>query len=353
MSFLFHIFFIHPISLPASFRISPRSFLSLSLLSLHPFHTCSIASLFIAHSAPSFLSFHPIPVFSLLVHTSKYRHHFSFSCTLSLSMYSGISFVIHLSYTLSSLFLAWLCLCPFHSALHSSIFLLLSIFPLLHWHTRSSGSISLSLLLLFFFFSLQHSVSTLPFHPFYLQTLPLSFLLSLSAYSSYILSSLGNLAFLCPLLASLSNIFLALSLSYSLKTSHYLFFHHFRLLSIHFQLFLPHILSQVLLHFFDFSITLCHNYQVIPKCQAPNLLSTYHTPPACAFFNISSKFAIYQGTSGQPCLTPFIVSNHSPSFSPTFTLFFVLSPQSSVPAIRFFLSLSFSYIQTFSLCLPC
>jgi hypothetical protein len=111
--------------------------------------------------------------------------------------------------------------------------------------------------------------------------------------------------------------------------------HHFRLLSIHFQLFLPHILSQVLLHFSDFSITLYHNYQIIPKCQAPNLLSTYHTPPACAFFNISSIFAIYQGASGQPCLTPFVVSNHSPSFSPTFTLFFVLAPQSSVPAIRF------------------
>jgi hypothetical protein len=40
-------------------------------------------SLFIAHSAPSFLSFHPTPVFSFLVPTSKSRHHFSFFCTLS------------------------------------------------------------------------------------------------------------------------------------------------------------------------------------------------------------------------------------------------------------------------------
>jgi hypothetical protein len=36
--------------------------------------------------------------------------------------------------------------------------------------------------------------------------------------------------------------------------------HHFRLLNIHFQLFLPHIPSQVLHHFFHFSYTLCHNY---------------------------------------------------------------------------------------------
>jgi hypothetical protein len=53
---------------------------------------------------------------------------------------------------------------------------------------------------------------TLPFHPFCLQTLPLSFPLSLSACSSYIFLSLCYLAFLCPLLAPLSNIFPALSL---------------------------------------------------------------------------------------------------------------------------------------------
>jgi hypothetical protein len=43
----------------------------------------SCLSLLIAHSAPSFLSFPPILTFSLLVPTSKSRHHFSFSCTLS------------------------------------------------------------------------------------------------------------------------------------------------------------------------------------------------------------------------------------------------------------------------------
>jgi hypothetical protein len=37
----------------------------------------------IAHSTPSFLSFHPIPVFSLLIPTSESRHHFPLFCTLS------------------------------------------------------------------------------------------------------------------------------------------------------------------------------------------------------------------------------------------------------------------------------
>jgi hypothetical protein len=60
------------------------------------------------------------------------------------------------------LVLACPCFCPFHSYLHSSIFLLFSIFPLLHWHIRSSGTTSISLLLLLvLFFSLQHSVSIL------------------------------------------------------------------------------------------------------------------------------------------------------------------------------------------------
>jgi hypothetical protein len=41
--------------------------------------------------------------------------------------------------------------------------------------------------------------------------------------------------------------------------------HHFRLLNIHFQLFLPHILSQVPHHFFHLSLTLCHNHHVVRK----------------------------------------------------------------------------------------
>jgi hypothetical protein len=55
LSLLFHISFIYPVPLPPLFSIFPRSF----------------------------LSFRPIPVFSLLVPTSKSSHHFSLFCTLS------------------------------------------------------------------------------------------------------------------------------------------------------------------------------------------------------------------------------------------------------------------------------
>jgi hypothetical protein len=76
---------------------------------------------------------------------------------------------------------------------------------------------------LFFFVSLQHSASagcTLPFHSFCPQTLPLSFPLSLSAYSSCALPSLCNLAFLCPLLAPISNIYFSWTLSTSSCSFH-------------------------------------------------------------------------------------------------------------------------------------
>jgi hypothetical protein len=217
------------------------------------------------------------------------------------------------------------------------------------------------------FFSFLSSIRlvsyTLPFHPFCFETLPLYFPLSLSPYSSCTLSSLCNLAFLCPFLASLSNIFLALSLPrlvssilpfpvrlilFALPLS-LIEHHHFRLLNIHFHFFLSHVFSQVLHHFFHLSFTLCHNYQVVLTHQALNFLST----PAYAFFNISSISATYIVNSrGQPCLTPFIVSNHSPSFSITlhFVFFFLrISSQSSVPSAY---SSSLSYTQTFSLRLP-
>jgi hypothetical protein len=63
---------------------------------------CSL-SLLIAHSAPSFLFFHPIPTSFLSPRftTSESRHHFSF-LPLSLPRYSRISSVIHLSYSLVS-----------------------------------------------------------------------------------------------------------------------------------------------------------------------------------------------------------------------------------------------------------
>jgi hypothetical protein len=61
LSLLFHISFIHLHS-----YFSPFLSLPLSLILLHPFHMCSIVSfsLLIAHSAPSFFSFHTLPVFS-------------------------------------------------------------------------------------------------------------------------------------------------------------------------------------------------------------------------------------------------------------------------------------------------
>jgi hypothetical protein len=71
---------IYLISLLSSFSISPRSFLSLSVISPHPCARSSL-SLLVAHSAPSLFSFPSIPVLSLLIPTSKSRHHFS--CTFS------------------------------------------------------------------------------------------------------------------------------------------------------------------------------------------------------------------------------------------------------------------------------
>jgi hypothetical protein len=81
--------------------------------------------------------------------------------------------------------------------------------PLLHWHTRSSGSNSLSSSspCSFSFLSSIPSLS-LHFHPFCSQTLPLSFPLSVSVSSSGTFLSLCNLALLCPLLAPISIFFL-------------------------------------------------------------------------------------------------------------------------------------------------
>jgi hypothetical protein len=369
---------------------------------------CSI-SLSSAHFAPSFLSFHPIPVFSLLFPLFFLLH--------SLPRHYGISFVKLLSYFLlylDSLILSLLSCLPVSLSLSlSSTFIhlpsALLIFPLLHRRTRSSDSISLSPSSLCFLLFLLHS--SLP--SICLQTLPLSFQLSLSAYSSYTLSSLCNLAFpsslLVPLSTSpcsfhpqisapyintlsimLSNIIILLpeitsllSLSYSPNTSHclicfpqylsdicricgsfiecvtqnpsmYLFYfpffpvplifftlplsfikhHHFRLLNIHFLLLLPHILSQVLHHFFPFSFTLAN-----ARLQTFSLPTTL--PPACTFFNSSSISATYivnsRGLSEQPCLTPFVASNHSPSCSPQQPCSHSLIPLS--------LSLSLSLIQ--------
>jgi hypothetical protein len=112
-------------------------------------------SLLVAHSAPSFLSFRPIPVLSLRVPTSESCHHFSFSCTLSprefplsysllyldslilsLLSYLSVSLFLSLSSTfihlplalnLSTSSLAYPFLCVF--SLQNSVSILYSSFP--------------------------------------------------------------------------------------------------------------------------------------------------------------------------------------------------------------------------------
>jgi hypothetical protein len=95
LSLLFHISFIHPISLPSSLSISPRSFLSISHFATSIPHVLNCLSLLIAHSAHSFLSFRP----NLLSLFSFLQLNFAIiflSLAFPLSRYSGISFVIHL-----------------------------------------------------------------------------------------------------------------------------------------------------------------------------------------------------------------------------------------------------------------
>jgi hypothetical protein len=174
----------HPIPFPYLFHPSYLAFVFIRYFSpflplpFSPFHICSLV---IAHSAPSFLSFHPIPVFALLVTSSKSRHHFSFSCTLSPQVFRNF-----LCYTplilpllsgffdsLPSFLLIWsLSLSLSSTFIHLS---LLSIFPLLHWHTSSFGSISLSPSSFSFLSNISLVSGTLSFHRFCPQTLPLSF----------------------------------------------------------------------------------------------------------------------------------------------------------------------------------
>jgi hypothetical protein len=130
---LFHISFIHLISLPSSFSISLRSISPSHFATSipHGFYCLSLSlSLLVGHSAPSFLSFRPIPAFSLLVPTSKSRHHFSFFCTVSSQVLRNF-----LCYT-PSLILSLLSCLPVPLSLSiSSTFIHLafdSVFPLFH-----------------------------------------------------------------------------------------------------------------------------------------------------------------------------------------------------------------------------
>jgi hypothetical protein len=213
-------FHLHSVFLPLP--LSP----SLSFPYIHS--TCAqLSPSLIAPYAPSFLSFRPLPVFSLLIPTSKSRHHFSLLCTLSPQILRN--FLSHTPLILPVV-------SGFFDSLPSFLFVCVFVpFTQLYIHPSSFCSqtfftgIPVPLVVLlplsFFssFFSFLPSIPsvscTLLFHPFCLQTLPLSFPLLLSAYSSYTPPSLCNLEFLCPLLAFLSNIFLVLSLLLHPQTS--------------------------------------------------------------------------------------------------------------------------------------
>jgi hypothetical protein len=82
LSLLFHISFIHPISLPSSFCISPHSFAPLFHFATSIPHVLYCLSLLIAYSASSFLSFHPI-LFSLSSFPHLNLAFIFLSCTLS------------------------------------------------------------------------------------------------------------------------------------------------------------------------------------------------------------------------------------------------------------------------------
>jgi hypothetical protein len=174
LSLLFHISFIHPVSLPSSFHISPRSFLSFSRISLNPFHIMlNCFFLHIAHSAPSFLFFCPIPIFSLLVPTSISCHHFSFFCTLS-----------------SQVLRNFLCHTPLILPVVSGFFDFLLSFLLVCIFVTFTQPSSFCPSSPWFFLSKISLVScSLFFHPICLQTLPLSLTISVSAYFSYTLPS--------------------------------------------------------------------------------------------------------------------------------------------------------------------
>jgi hypothetical protein len=127
--FLFLSFPSSSISLSSIFiRISPRSFLSLSLSFRYIHSTCAQLSLS--------LSFHTrtLPVFPLLVPTSKSRHPFSFFCTLSPQVLRNFlchnlsAFLLYLDSLILSLLS---CLFMSLSLSLSSIFVLLLIFRLI------------------------------------------------------------------------------------------------------------------------------------------------------------------------------------------------------------------------------
>jgi hypothetical protein len=339
LSLLFHISFIHPISLPSSFGISPLSFLSLSHFATSIPHVFNCLSLLIAHSAPSFLSFCFLSSFPRLTYTVSPQVLRNFLChtPFTLPVVSGF-FDSLLSFLLICVFV------PFTQLYIHPFFLLLSFFPLLHWHTRSFGRTFLSpslcsfsflssILLLFCTLRFLSSNFAALFPSFTLSPFLLYFSLNTQPAVSLSIPSTHLKYFSCTLSTSFCSfhprifapyinilyhalehhhpppeITSPLSLSYSPHTSHYL-------------VCLPHYLSDVCLirdsfieciaqvciclslfvfsiftssfsssrtfpssffHFYHVSFILCHNYQAICKRQTPKFLSTHHTT-TCLF----------------------------------------------------------------------
>jgi hypothetical protein len=125
--------------------------------------------LLIAHSAPSFLSFHSIRVFSILVPTSKSRHHFSFSCTHSLW-----NFFCHRPLILPDVsgffdsFPSFLLVCVFVP--FTQLYIHLSFFCCSSFHFFTGIPVSLivflSFLLLRVFYSFASGIPLVSYHPF-------------------------------------------------------------------------------------------------------------------------------------------------------------------------------------------
>jgi hypothetical protein len=160
-------FRLHPVFLPLPFLPS------LSFRYIHsPCTRLSFISSWMAHSAPSFLSFHPMSVFSLLVPTSESRYHFSFSCTLSPQVLRNLLCYTPLMLPVVSGFFdylpSFLLVCVFVPLTQLYIHPSFSRSQPFHFFTGIpvplvvflSLSLSLSLFFsVFFSFSLQHSVS--------------------------------------------------------------------------------------------------------------------------------------------------------------------------------------------------
>jgi hypothetical protein len=128
---------------------------------------------------------------------------------------------------------------------------------------------------------------------------------------------------------------------------------HFPLFHIHYQLFLPHILSQVPHDFFHFSLTLRHSHKVsvVRKRQAANFLPNHHTPPPPLVLSLAFRPRIHCEQSLQstdnpsPLHAPFIISTILSSVLSvpyTHASFCTLSFPGAFLYFRFLISLSTS-----------